>query len=474
MPTLNSKYAKHLKAVDGSMDGFAEIMESIMNDVLNKIDGYARQFLEAGNLSASQVLEAVQNNQIREDILTMLRESGFEDAADLYVNNWDELSIDGLSDVFETADIPLSFTSSDLDLMNQLQDFNINKALDVERALAQNLQSSIADMALGGASWEDTFPELKKRVDIDVHKNLKAQLNTGLSIFDQTVSNEVMEEAGVTKYEYYGPPPERSFCKHVMRVQSASDFKGWTKAKIESLASRSDWQSSAAGLGSPFTARGGWNCTHSWGMFIGDDVIDEDIAEKIKAPKPVKSKPTARAEPTRKPVKSEKAAEKATNDYIKKASKEELTAVNVYTGRKYKPINDSLISGKIPKDLQVDIDNINKFIDNSARFEGKVTRGMSFDNQKQADKFLKGFKDGDIVNNKSYWSTSTNKDISDGFLFDKEIPVQFEIQSKNGAWLNGTSQSVWEKEVLFKPNSQFKVVKKFKDKDTTIIRLLEL
>lgn len=281
MPNFKAKYAKHLKAVDGSMDGFAEIMESIMNDVLKKIDGYSKQFIQAGELSTSQVLEAVQNNQIREDILTMLQESGFEDAADLYVNNWDELSIDGLSDIMAEADIPLSFTSSNLDLMSQLQDFNIAKALDIERALAQNLQSSIANMALGGASWTDTFPELKKRVDIDVHKHLKAQLNTGLSVFDRQISNEKLDEAGITKYLYYGPNDEvtRDFCKHVFRVQNSSDFKGWTRARIESLRNRSDWQSGSSGLGSPFTAGGGWNCRHVWGIWDVDETEGAIIEE---------------------------------------------------------------------------------------------------------------------------------------------------------------------------------------------------
>lgn len=271
MPTLNNTYAKHLKAVDSSMDGFADIMSGIMGDVLKKLDGYSKQYLKAGQLMTSEVLEAVQANQIRQDILAMLQESGFEDAVDLYVNNWDELSIDGLSDVFKAADIPLSFLGADLDMMTQLQSFNIDKALNIQAGLAQNMQSSIANMALGGASWSDTMPELKKRVDIDVHKNLKAQLNTGLSVFDQTINNQVMEEAGVKRFEYYGPPPERSFCKHVMRVQSGTDFDGWTKAEIEALSSRSDWKQSASGLSSPFTARGGWNCRHSFGIYIDEN-----------------------------------------------------------------------------------------------------------------------------------------------------------------------------------------------------------
>ncbi len=270
MPTFNNIYAKHLKSVDASMDGFAEIMEGIMNDVLNKIDGYSRIFLQGGQLSKSQVLELVQSNQIRKDILAMLTESGFDDAVNLYVNSWDEISTDVLTEVMAQAQIPLTFTALDLELMSQLQSFNIKDALSLKNSLAQNLQTSITNMSVGGASWTDAFPELKKRVDIDVHKNLKAQLNTGLSVFDQTISNEVMEEVGIDRFRYYGPNDEvtRSFCKHVFRVQSSSDFDGWTQAEIEALSSRSDWQSAASGLGSPFTARGGWSCRHSWGVFL--------------------------------------------------------------------------------------------------------------------------------------------------------------------------------------------------------------
>jgi len=40
MSNLNKIYSKHLKAVDNSMDGFADIMSDIMNDLLKKIDGY--------------------------------------------------------------------------------------------------------------------------------------------------------------------------------------------------------------------------------------------------------------------------------------------------------------------------------------------------------------------------------------------------------------------------------------------------
>jgi hypothetical protein len=290
MANFKSKYAKHLKAVDGSMDGFADIMEGIMNDVLKKIDGYSKQFLRAGELMTSEVLEAVQANQIRQDIIEMLRESGFDDAVDLYVNNWDELSIDGLSDVMDAADIPLSFTSVDLDLMSQLQSFNIEKALSIENALAQNLQSSIANMALGGASWSDTIPELRKRVDIDVNQHLKTQLNTGLSVFDRKISEQKLDMAGVTTYRYYGPSDAvtRDFCKWVLNQQSKSSFDGWTKAEIEGMSSRSDWKKGSGGLGDVFTACGGWNCRHVFGVWIPDEiekigVVDEGHVEFVAA-----------------------------------------------------------------------------------------------------------------------------------------------------------------------------------------------
>lgn len=144
-------------------------------------------------------------------------------------------------------------------------------------------------------------------------------------------------------------------------------------------------------------------------------------------------------------------------------SRSEFAALNMYKSSKYRNINSALTymdfkDAEDEKSFIKIIKYINSALERIPPYRGYVKRLASF-----APEVLENFKPGTYFSNKSYFSsTLNNKGTYSASL--KENVAWFIIKSLKGRpiedkLIDGVSQFEEEAEVLFKPQSIFKVLK---------------
>tara|TARA_R100000008_G_C3575763_1_gene165148 strand:- start:571 stop:1746 length:1176 start_codon:yes stop_codon:yes gene_type:complete len=115
------------------------------------------------------------------------------------------------------------------------------------------------------------------------------------------------------------------------------------------------------------------------------------------------------------------------------------------------------------------IEDLKKFCEISPDYTGTVYRHVGFSEYgttglKKAREILDWFKDnqGGMFSNKTFWSTSNNANLNYGGYGN--LNLDFTIKSKTGTVLNGLNNiksktGIREDEILFAPDTQFKIVK---------------
>ena len=148
---------------------------------------------------------------------------------------------------------------------------------------------------------------------------------------------------------------------------------------------------------------------------------------------------------------------------------EEYLAVRGYTSNLYKEINPALRQGT-PGEWQpvseAGSSGLKKMSENGYAKEGPVVRRGNFTDEQVQQLF----PDDGVYTDKAFVSSSTEP--QPGFAGNAEI----NIQSKRGVDVSSLSEYASEKEVLFKPDSSFKVDSKSYDPETGkwIIKLTEM
>ena len=101
-----------------------------------------------------------------------------------------------------------------------------------------------------------------------LESQLETEVNTMLSSFSQTVSNNRAEELGFDLYIYIGPEDKitRDFCESVLIEKSPPIY---SRKEIDDLNNHPDLDS---GL-DVFTYRGGYNCRHRWIGISKEDAL---------------------------------------------------------------------------------------------------------------------------------------------------------------------------------------------------------
>ncbi|HEY9835497.1 MAG TPA: ADP-ribosyltransferase domain-containing protein [Vampirovibrionales bacterium] len=154
----------------------------------------------------------------------------------------------------------------------------------------------------------------------------------------------------------------------------------------------------------------------------------------------------------------------------------QIAALFTYSGARYKVMNSILRHGKydydgdefntlmqVTKDLDVtkEIRMATKALANapaSARYEGEVYRGTRLPKS-----LIKSYKEGGIVTEAGFVSTSKKPSIADVFSYpgadDEDAMVTYKIKSKTGVSLGKLAVVDVEEEVLFTPGTRFKIGK---------------
>ncbi len=144
---------------------------------------------------------------------------------------------------------------------------------------------------------------------------------------------------------------------------------------------------------------------------------------------------------------------------VHRFSEPELAALHGYTVIDYKPINQAK-RGKLPKALGEEYAHYTKTIiaglAKLPNYRGKVTRGTTLPESELAK-----LKPGKVWTPKGFTSTSTGKAFGG--------PHRLKIQSRTGKEVSWISRHAHEKEVLFKPNTKFRVV--YREKRGSVVEI---
>ena len=149
-------------------------------------------------------------------------------------------------------------------------------------------------------------------------------------------------------------------------------------------------------------------------------------------------------------------------DMVGEATEDELAAIRTYTyenGRNFRDMNKLLRNGAIEDDAESEPEIrqcIDKAVEGLAKmptYQGDVYRSILL-NPDDLDVLLSNYKSGTTVIDPAFSSTSATPE---GAFEDGN--VNFEIKSKTGVYVAPISAIPQEHEVLFKPNTKFKINK---------------
>ena len=142
----------------------------------------------------------------------------------------------------------------------------------------------------------------------------------------------------------------------------------------------------------------------------------------------------------------------------KELTETDVQSIEYYTRNGYKEINGQLISGQNNKpETTRAINRLNEAIEKIDNFEGTVYRGDSFDSKNKWFSFLNSIKNKEVFTYKGFMSTSEEKDVTQGFDTIFDGAAIFKINSKTGKSIKDFSDNYNELEVLFKPNTSFRI-----------------
>lgn len=131
----------------------------------------------------------------------------------------------------------------------------------------------------------------------------------------------------------------------------------------------------------------------------------------------------------------------------------EALCVREYTGSLYSPVNEYLRANRKPKDEDFEkyIKVTNSGLEKLQKYKGSVYRGADL-TPEQINEYKKAFKKGEVWTEKGFTSSSMEKQSA------FKGSVRYEIISKTGVIIEDLSKFQHEKEVLFKPNTKFKIL----------------
>lgn len=221
------------KDVEAFVERLERFLDSVLSDTISGISAGRRQPLEAG--------------QIISRLNDVLIEAGLEreiaQIVPIYASELKrvETALRG------TVDEPLS--DVDLEIAEQLITFDADQITSTVRRFADDVKSSVMRSVLLGE--QPDYKVIKERLGGRVAANIKTELNTATASFFRTVTVRKSEDAGFTKFQYFGPVDSltRPFCARYAG-------KVLTKDEIQKLDNGQ--------TPNPLITGGGYNCRHEW------------------------------------------------------------------------------------------------------------------------------------------------------------------------------------------------------------------
>ena len=411
--------ANPLKSFIQSEEEFKKNLKSVLSELEKEINAIVNGLPRSGKLFNLQKIDMA---QITQDMYSALEKSGYNELIQ-------ETLLKSKDDIAKQLGFMAKALPDTKAVLGHLDDTTINSFLKmgyvgletVPAELVEKVKNTVYQAAILGKSSGQLVSELEAKLS-QFGGHAQAQVNTFRREFIQKSEEHIAEQVGFGDdvndiWEYVGAPIQTN--SHPECVWAVEKRYFTNEEKI-------DFQN---GGGYPHTEPR-WNCQH---IFQISNVTYKEAFGK---------------EPE----------EKIDFDNL---NKEQRGVIKDYTSTEwgYKT-NETLRDGKkLTGENKKKANLLTNIINAAPNHKGFVYRGFGLSNKEYAE-FIKTVKGREYFIDRGFMSTTADpKIISRFYSTMTDNVVRIRIKSKSGAYIADYSKyKLDEKEVLFKPNSKFKIV----------------
>ena len=157
-------------------------------------------------------------------------------------------------DAADEMGIKFLVTERSLALLELAQEHAVFKSITNKNHIVNNMIDAGLQAEVENLKYRDIVKNLEELIT-ETGRRIKAEVHTGLSVFDRMIKSENFKNVGIEKFVYVGPYDgvTRDVCRNTL--ESSLQGTGWTRDQIESSEVS-------------FTGGGGYNCRHEWLPFV--------------------------------------------------------------------------------------------------------------------------------------------------------------------------------------------------------------
>jgi hypothetical protein len=229
-------------------------LERVYKDMSRRLDDYIGSFETAQGAFVNTPENILRTANAQAQIEQIFRESGYNDVVDNFVRKYQDITDQMVRD-YAAMGIDPAFTSLDVQSLRTAAQFDIQRFETIGRQGAETVTRGLFDSVTGQGNALSFIDSIRASVPDYFKRWASTYATTAGSTFARTVEDKIQQEAGIEKFEYFGPLDSntRPFCADLLT-------KGGTHTR-EEIAKMDNGQTPP---GTVKIAGGGWNCRHRW------------------------------------------------------------------------------------------------------------------------------------------------------------------------------------------------------------------
>lgn len=270
MPTLDDILRGRAAILDEAPTTFAADLETTIRRLGDSLDRLLSTYDRTGGHFVASVDSIQQAAGSLPELVRALRDAGYDAAADRYVDRYADVA-ERVRETFGVQGIRAEFSAVSLEGLETARTLDLRMFDQIGRDAAHVIQRSISQAVIYEQDYTTFVERLRQAIEGTDKRNapLANRANTfagtAIAEFDATTTERLADDAGVTRFRYWGPIDTitRPWCRGVLR-----DNRPRTKEEIEAI------PKSPTNIygGTNFVARGGINCRHLWEPVPSDEV----------------------------------------------------------------------------------------------------------------------------------------------------------------------------------------------------------
>lgn len=260
--------ALKIDVIDGATSAFLKDLDRALGRLNTRVQSYIVDLEGGARLATSgRNLERAVNAQAQ--IEEMLLESGYRQTTTQLVAAYDrvaQLTQAGL----RAGGVDDAFSAVDIRALTALKDLDLSRWAAVGDDLVRQIQGSMLDAVVGGASIRELQIAIEKQLVDEgaaVMGRSKTLANTLTQSFDRAVTNRKAQTAGIDTFVYLGPEDglTRPFCDALLSGEGNDDFNIPAVDGDPPIYSNDEIAGMDNGTGlAVFQFGGGYNCRHKF------------------------------------------------------------------------------------------------------------------------------------------------------------------------------------------------------------------